>query len=90
MRIMLDSQFHRDRKELYLEFRMGQLLGSRLPQESAFATNLIVNFFDGGPRTSVEYRVGKRDPVKISGAWFARILSSRRSSRATRRPRNPG
>jgi hypothetical protein len=65
MRIMVDSRFHRDRKELYSEFRMGQLLGSRLPQESAFATNLIVNFFDGGPRTSVEYRIGKRDPVKM-------------------------
>ena len=65
MRIMLDSQFHRDRKELYSEFRLGELLGSPLPQESAFATNLIVNFFDGGPRTSVEYRIGRREPVKM-------------------------
>ena len=44
---------------------MGQLLGSPLPQESAFATNLLVNFFDGGPRTLVEYRIGPRDPVKM-------------------------
>jgi len=65
MRIALDSKFHRDRKELYPEFRMGELLGSPLPQESAFATNLIVNFFDGGPRTLVEYRIGKREPVKM-------------------------
>jgi 3',5'-cyclic AMP phosphodiesterase CpdA len=65
MRIVLDSEFHRDRKELYSEFRMGELLGSPLPQESAFATNLIVNFFDGGPRTSVEYRIGQRAPVKM-------------------------
>jgi hypothetical protein len=65
MRIVLDREFHRDRKELYSEFRMGQLLGSPLPQESAFATNLIVNIFDGGPRTTVEYRIGERPPVKM-------------------------
>jgi hypothetical protein len=62
---VLDSEFHRDRKELYAEFRMGQLLGSPIPQETAFATSLIVNFFDGGPRTSVEYRIGRRAPVKM-------------------------
>jgi len=65
MRIVLDSEFHRDRKELYAEFRMSQLLGSPIPQETAFATSLIVNFFDGGPRTSVEYRIGRRAPVKM-------------------------
>jgi hypothetical protein len=66
MRIMLDSAFHRDRKELYAEFRMGELLGSPIPQGSAFATNLVVNFFDGGPRTLVEYRIGSRAPVKMA------------------------
>jgi hypothetical protein len=65
MRIVLDSEFHRDRKELYRDFRMGQLLGSPLPCENAFATNLIVNFFDGGPRTLLEYRIGKRQAVKM-------------------------
>ena len=65
MRIMLDSEFHRDRKELYPEFRMGELLGSPLSQERAFATHVIVNFFDGGPRTLVEYRIGKRQPIKM-------------------------
>jgi len=65
MRIMLDSEFHRDRKELYNEFRMGELLGSPLPKDRVFATNLIVNFFDGGPRTTVDYRVGGRAPIKM-------------------------
>ena len=65
MRIVLDSEFHRDRKELYSEFRMGDLLGSPIPRDSAFSTNVIVNFFDGGPRTSVEYRIGGRAPVKM-------------------------
>lgn len=65
MRITLDSEFHRGRKELYNEFRMGELLGSPLPQESAFATSLIVNLFDGGPRSSIEYRIGGRPAVAM-------------------------
>jgi 3',5'-cyclic AMP phosphodiesterase CpdA len=65
MRIVLDSQFHRARREIYSEYRMGELLGSPIPQENAFATDLIVNFFDGGPRTSVEYHYGARAPTKM-------------------------
>jgi hypothetical protein len=65
MRIVLDSQFHRARKEIYSEYRMGELLGSPIPQENAFATDVIVNVFDGGPRTSVEYRIGNRAPVTM-------------------------
>ena len=65
MRIVLDSQFHRARKEIYSEYRMGELLGSPIPQENAFATDVIVNVFDGGPRTSVEYRIGDRAPVTM-------------------------
>ena len=65
MRIVLDSEFHRDRRELYNEYRMGELLSSPLSQERASASNLIVNFFDGGPNTSVEYRIGKREPIKM-------------------------
>jgi hypothetical protein len=65
MRITLESEFHGDRKEVLRDFRMGQLLGSPISQENAFATTVVVNFFDGGPRTNVEYRIGKRDPVRM-------------------------
>jgi hypothetical protein len=65
MRIVLDSEFHRDREELYNEFRMGELLGSPLPLERAGATSVVVNVFDGGPRTAVEYRIGGRPPVTM-------------------------
>jgi hypothetical protein len=71
MRIVLDSEFHRDRKELYNEYRMGELLSSPLSQERAFATNLIVNFFDGGPNTFVEYGIGKREPPLTCAGLFA-------------------
>jgi calcineurin-like phosphoesterase family protein len=65
MRIVLDSEFHRDRKEIYSEYRMGALLGSPLPVERASATSVVVNFFDGGPRSSVEFRLGDRAPVRM-------------------------
>jgi calcineurin-like phosphoesterase family protein len=65
MRIVLDFEYHSDRKELYSEFRMGALLGSPLAQERVAATNLIVNVFDGGPRTAVDYRIGARAPTTM-------------------------
>jgi C terminal of Calcineurin-like phosphoesterase/N terminal of Calcineurin-like phosphoesterase len=65
MRIVLDSVFHGDRKELYSAYRMGELLGSPLPQTRVPATDVIVNVFDGGPRTSVEYRIGDRAAVAM-------------------------
>jgi hypothetical protein len=66
MRIVLDSVFHGDRKELYSAYRMGELLGSPLPQTRVPATDVIVNVFDGGPRTSVEYRISGRVPVAMT------------------------
>ena len=66
MRIMLDSGFHRADRELYREVRMGQLLGSPIARDNVFATDVIVNVFDGGPRTKVEYRIGKRAPVTMT------------------------
>jgi len=65
MRIVLDKDFHRDRKELYSEYRMGALLGSPLPQDGVAAASVVVNFFDGGPRSALEYRIGARAPVKM-------------------------
>ena len=66
MRISLDSEFHRDRRELYRDVRMGARLGSPIPRESVFATDLVVNFFDGEPRIKLVYRIGSRDPVMMT------------------------
>jgi hypothetical protein len=45
---------------------MGQLLGSPIAQENLFATEVVVNFFDGGPRSTVEYRIGNRPAVQMT------------------------
>jgi len=66
MRISLDSEFHRDRRELYRDVRMGALLGSPIPRENVFATEVVVNFFDGGPRSTLAYRIGNRAPVPMT------------------------
>jgi hypothetical protein len=65
VRIVLDSEFHRARNELTDDFRMSQLVGSPIARDNAGATDLLVNVFDGGPRTSVEYRIGERSPVRM-------------------------
>ncbi len=65
MRISLDSKFHHE-KEVLRDFRMGQLLGSPLPQAAVGATTLVVNFFDGGPKTKVEYRIDEGEARVMS------------------------
>lgn len=65
VRIMLDSELHRSRQEIDRDFHMGRLFGSPIAQDNVGATDLMVNVFDGGPRTSVEYRIGERAPVPM-------------------------
>ena len=45
--------------------RMLELLGAPMAQDHAVAADLVVNVFDGGPRTLVEYRIGERTPVRM-------------------------
>ncbi len=65
-RIMLDSVFHRGRRELQRDFRMGQLLGSPILVDTIYATEVIVNVFDGGPKTKVEMTIGSAAPVTMA------------------------
>ena len=44
---------------------MSALIGSPIAQDSVGSTDLVVNVFDGGPRTSVEYRIGARAAVRM-------------------------
>ena len=65
VRIVLDSEFHRSGNGIADDFRMSQLVGSPIAKDNAGATDVLVNVFDGGPRTSVEYRIGERAPVRM-------------------------
>ncbi|CAA2099362.1 3',5'-cyclic adenosine monophosphate phosphodiesterase CpdA [Methylobacterium bullatum] len=57
MRIVLESQYRGGAGEVLRDYRPMQTLRSPVPRESVGATNLVVNVFDGGPRTSVRYRI---------------------------------
>lgn len=55
MRICIDTSFQRGRDG----FREGgTLLGSRLSKDELAGAALVVNFFDGGPRSELAYRIG--------------------------------
>lgn len=64
MRISIEfgSHFGRD---LFRDFRAGQLRGSPLSQDQLPAATLVVNFFDGGPKTAAEYRIGTLGPIAM-------------------------
>ncbi len=55
VRIMLEGELRGSRR----------LVGSPIAQDKAGATDLMVNVFDGGPRTRVEYRLGERPPARM-------------------------
>ena len=59
MRILFDEAFHGTRADLYRDFRPGQLYDGLLNEDAVPAARILVNFFDGGPKTTVEFSVGK-------------------------------
>ena len=58
MHITLDTAFHQFSKNGIRDYRMGELLGDRIDLEQLHSTEIVVNLFDGGPRSKLEYRVG--------------------------------
>jgi len=60
MRIVLVSA---DQAPTQDEFEMAQFFGAPIRQDRLGMTEVVVNVFDGGPLTTVEYRVGEFSPV---------------------------
>ncbi|MCF4128023.1 calcineurin-like phosphoesterase C-terminal domain-containing protein [Methylobacterium sp. SyP6R] len=88
MRIVLESQFHADDLARLPDTRLYELLGATIPAESAGATNVVVNLFDGGPRSRVTFRIGDRPLVPMTrvrrpdpfvAALYARNAATRKS-----------
>ena len=59
LRVVLDGQMHGGAREVMREYRPGALLNGPISQASAGATRVVVNVFDGGPRTRVELAIGR-------------------------------
>lgn len=66
MRISLESQFHGREREVARDYRIEQLLGSPISADAAGSTDLVVNVFDGGPKTRVTCRIGGRAPSEMA------------------------
>jgi C terminal of Calcineurin-like phosphoesterase/N terminal of Calcineurin-like phosphoesterase len=64
MRISLDANPHFG-TDVFRDFRAGQLRGSPLRKDELASVNLVVNVFDGGPKTTVAYRIGASAPVPM-------------------------
>ncbi len=58
MRIMLDSQVQGPDKEVIRDYHTGALLAGPLAADRLASTRLVVNLFDGGPRSKVEVSIG--------------------------------
>ncbi len=88
MRIVLESQFHGDDLARLPDTRLYELLGATIPAESAGGTNVVVNLFDGGPRSTVAFRIGDgplipmtrtRRPDPFVAALYARNAATKKS-----------
>jgi len=51
--------------ELARDYRIAQLFGSPISAEAAGTTYVVVNVFDGGPKTRVRYSNGGRSPIEM-------------------------
>ena len=88
MRIMFDVAHHGLRPDGLRDFRAGELLDSRIHVDHVPAAAILVNLFDGGPNSSVTFRiddgpshplrrVDRRDPMIIE--MFARNPETKKS-----------
>jgi hypothetical protein len=64
MRISIDADFHFG-PDLFRDFRAGQMRTSPLSTDQLASAALIVNVFDGGPKTIVHYQIGATTPVPM-------------------------
>ena len=57
MRIVFDVAHHGLRPDATRDYAMGELMDSRMRSDELAAASIVVNLFDGGPRSVVEYSV---------------------------------
>ena len=66
MRISLEGGLHADDKEVLRETTMSRALRSPITTDEAGAARLVVNLFDGGPRSSVSFALDGGAPVTMT------------------------
>ena len=67
MRIALDSQVHGGDPEVLKDYHPGALLGGPIARAAAGSTRVVVNLFDGGPRSTVSATIGRGgQPIQLA------------------------
>ncbi|MGD1935552.1 MAG: calcineurin-like phosphoesterase C-terminal domain-containing protein [Candidatus Phaeomarinobacter sp.] len=66
MRIMFDSQFHQMAAPIFKDYRHGGLTAGRITADQAASTDILVNFFDGGPKTTLTVSVNGTNPLPMA------------------------
>lgn len=61
LRLVLDSQLHRDDAEVMREYHPGALLTGPISSAASGSTRVVANFFTGGPRSKLEMAIGRGD-----------------------------
>jgi len=88
MRILFDVAFHGLTKDGMRDFRTGELFDGRMMKDQVPAAEILVNLFDGGPKSIVEFRIDegeflpmqrvlRKDPFMIE--VFARNEATKKS-----------
>jgi hypothetical protein len=70
MRVMLDSQLHDADHDVIRDYHPGALLAGPIGVDRLASTRLVVNLFDGGPRSKVE--------VSVAGQPYRRLAKVER------------
>ncbi|MEM7077593.1 MAG: calcineurin-like phosphoesterase family protein [Pseudomonadota bacterium] len=65
MRIMYDVHYHGLRKDGLRDFRHGELFDGRMGIDHVPAAQVLVNLFDGGPKSRVFFRVGSGAEIEM-------------------------
>lgn len=65
MRISLSTLFHEDDVEIARRLPEEPLLRSPITADQAIGTRVVVNVFDGGPRTTVSYTLAGGSPIPM-------------------------
>jgi len=65
MRIMFDSEFHHLSAPIFRDYRHGALTSGRITSDQTGSTDILVNFFDGGPNSTVSFTINGQAPVAM-------------------------
>ena len=66
MRIVLEVGYHADDREVLRETTMSRAMRSPVTAEEVGAARLVVNLFDGGPRSSVRFALDGGTPMTMT------------------------